>query len=229
MTNIAFGNATNRNNIFLKGEQIGLSYSDFGVWEKRDYNNTTGKVDVTYKPIHVVREDKSQTFLGPQEREDMTFRGKAYAVVNNNTPETRGDEVHHQTVIPGSAELRISNIDNTVNYFKAKETYNFSFDNWYNMEFENEAAVGRFTVKNVEKRNDYIERDNINGTYSNLDTIDNKYQNVSIRRDFAGVVERDPDSPSGYNYGRTEDVTGNIHITYDQRPIDISFGAKRVN
>ena len=86
------------------------------------------------------------------------------------------------------------------------------------------------SVKNVTKRNDYVEREGIGfGGLNNMDVVDDKYLFVNYNRKFAGEVQDDPNSPSGKKYGKTEDVVGNIYINYNQRPIDISFGAKRVD
>ena len=220
----------------LYGEKTSLSYSDFGIWEKRRRIDNGTRVEVIYKPIHVVREDKNQTHFGPfysmedQDKDSMVFRGKAFAAVNNSQPKIDGIEAREQTVIPGTAELIINNRDKSVNYYKATENINLSFDKWYDMQFEYNTFAGDITVKNVTKRDDYVEIEGIGfGGLNNMDVVDDKYSFVNYNREFAGEVQDDPTSPSGKRYGRTEDVVGHIFINYDQRPIDISFGAKRVD
>ena len=198
-----------RREIILGGESIDLSYTDFGILERYTLGGDVSRPNMLLKeikPIYAVRSDKIVT-----PHDDMTFSGKAFAVLR--TPETvTGGDISNQVAIPGTAELNI-NINSSTNLL-AKEEINFKFDNWYNMAFEKDISTNTTTIKNVEKSADYIERPY--GSYTDMDVIDEKY--TFGPRLITQYVGED---------GNVTEAAGRLYFSYEANPVDITFGVKR--
>ena len=198
-----------RRAIALSGESIDLSYTDFGIMESYTLGGDVSRPNMllkNIKPIYVVRSDKIVT-----PHDNMTFSGKAFAVLR--TPETiTGGDISNQAIISGTAELNI-NINPSTNLL-AKEEINFEFDNWYNMAFEKDISTNTTTIKSVEKSANYIERPY--GSYTDMDVIDERYTfGPRLTTQYVGED------------GNVTEAAGRLYFSYEANPVDITFGVKR--
>ena len=201
------GYATINHTFSLYGKQMGLSYSDFGLWNYHGYEApfSATSYDATYAVSTIPNLNSLQN--------NTTFNGKVYGATN------KGEAIAGNATVVFYVDSRDA-ITGNLKDFNVKTT--LAFDNFYSAVFNQYAQNGSYNLTSVQISNN----GNTTGTTlatGTFDTNANPTRVIKINNAFAGAAGQTPTEVVGNAHYNESNVVGGSN----NNGFTAAFGAKR--